>query len=145
MNLDHEYFMRLAFQEALAGYENDEVPIGAVVVSNNRIIGKGYNQTELLKDVTAHAELISITAAMQSLGAKYLQGCTLYVTLEPCTMCAGALYWAKISRVVFGASDPKYGSSKFGNLYHPKTEVIGGIMADDCADLIRDFFEKKRK
>jgi len=145
MMFDDQYFMQMAFKEALCAYEEDEVPIGAVIVANNRIIGKGHNQTEALDDVTAHAEIIAISSASQALGAKYLENCTLYVTLEPCVMCAGALFWVKISKVVFGAHDPKFGSSRFGNLYHPKTKIVGGIMADDCADLIRDFFQKKRK
>ncbi len=142
---DDSYFMQMAFREALKAYDSDEVPVGAVVVANNRIIGKGYNQTQTLKDVTAHAEIIAISSAVEALGAKYLEGCTMYVTLEPCTMCAGALFWAKIDRIVYGATDPKFGSSRFGNLYHPKTKLVGGILADDCADLIKDFFQKKRK
>ena len=141
---DDTYFMKAAFQEALKAYEADEIPIGAVIVANNRIIGKGHNQTQKLKDVTAHAEIIAISSATEALGAKYLEDCTLYVTLEPCVMCAGALFWTKIERVVFGAPDTKFGSSKFGNLYHPKTIAKGNVMADDCADLIKDFFQKKR-
>ena len=145
MILDDNYFMRQAIKEALNAYDQDEVPIGAVVVANNMILGRGHNQTQALRDVTAHAEMIAISAATEALGSKYLENCTLYVTLEPCAMCAGALFWSKISRVVFGASDPKFGSSKYGELYHPKTIVTGGVMADDCRDLIVDFFKTKRK
>jgi tRNA(adenine34) deaminase len=145
MMFDDTYFMQMAFREALKAYDCDEVPVGAVVIANNRIIGKGYNQTQTLRDVTAHAEIIAMSSAAEALGSKYLEGCTLYVTLEPCTMCAGALFWAKIERIVYGASDPKFGSSRFGNLYHPKTTVVGGVLADDSADLIKDFFQKKRK
>lgn len=141
---DDNFFMKLAFKEALKAYNIDEVPIGAVIVANNAVIGKGYNQTQMLNDVTAHAEIIAISAACQALGSKYLEQCTIYVTLEPCPMCAGALFWTKIDRVVFGATDPKAGSSRFGNLYHPKTVIKKGVMADDCADLLQDFFRKKR-
>ncbi|MDD2564458.1 MAG: nucleoside deaminase [Salinivirgaceae bacterium] len=143
--LDDNYFMRQAIKEALNAYDQNEVPIGAVVMANNMILGRGHNQTQALRDVTAHAEMIAISAATEALGSKYLENCTLYVTLEPCVMCAGALFWSKISRVVFGAFDPKFGSSKYGELYHPKTKIIGGVMADDCRDLIVDFFKTKRK
>jgi Cytosine/adenosine deaminases len=139
-----EYFMRQAYQEAVAAYETDEIPIGAVIVSNDKVIAKAHNQTELLKDVTAHAEMLSITAAANALGAKYLEGCTLYVTLEPCPMCAGALFHTHISKVVWAADDPKNGFSRFGNMLHPKTETVSGIMKDDCLKLLSTFFQKKR-
>lgn len=139
-----EYFMQLALKEAQKAYDLGEVPVGAIVVSNNKIIGKGHNLTEQLNDVTAHAEMQAITAAANYLGAKYLVDCTLYVTLEPCVMCGGALCWSQISKVVFGATDDKRGCSKLGNIYHPKTEVIGGILETDCAELIKSFFKNKR-
>lgn len=139
-----EYFMRKAIEVAKKGYELDEIPIGAVVVANNFIIAKGHNLTEQLNDVTAHAEMISITAAVDNLGGKYLKNCTLYVTLEPCVMCAGALYWSQITRIVFGANDNKRGSSRYGSLFHPSTEIIGGVLANECEELIKTFFEKKR-
>lgn len=139
-----DYFMQLALKEARKAYDLGEVPVGAIVVSNNKIIGKGHNLTEQLNDVTAHAEMQAITAAANYLGAKYLVDCTLYVTLEPCVMCGGALYWSQISKVVFGAADDKRGCSKFGNIYHPKTEVVGGTLETDCAELIKSFFKSKR-
>lgn len=139
-----DYFMQLALKEAQKAYDLGEVPVGAIVVSNNKIIGKGHNLTEQLNDVTAHAEMQAITAAANYLGAKYLVDCTLYVTLEPCVMCGGALYWSQISRVVFGATDDKRGCSKLGNIYHPKTETVGGILEADCAELIKSFFKSKR-
>ncbi len=141
---DDIYFMKMAFNEALKAYEADEVPIGAIVVANNMIIGKGYNQTQMLKDVTAHAEMIAISSAVENIGAKYLERCTMYVTLEPCVMCAGALFWTKIGRIVFGAKDTKFGSSKYGNLYHPKTVITEGVLSGECVGLIKDFFQKKR-
>ena len=139
-----EYFMQLALKEAQKAYDLGEVPVGAIVVSNNKIIGKGHNLTEQLNDVTAHAEMQAITAAANYLGAKYLVDCTLYVTLEPCVMCGGALYWSQISKVFFGATDDKRGCSKLGNIYHPKTETVGGILEADCAELIKSFFKSKR-
>lgn len=145
MIFDDEYFMRLALKEATYAYEEDEVPVGALVVSNNRVIGKGYNQTEKLKDVTAHAEMLAITAAANYLGSKFLEECTLYVTLEPCNMCAAALRWARIGRLVYGATDPKAGFSLIGqSLLHPKTEVTKGILEHDCSVLVTEFFRGKR-
>lgn len=124
----------------------DEVPIGAVVVCRGRIIGKGHNMTERLNDPTAHAEMIAITAATEAIGGKYLNDCTIYVTVEPCPMCAGALAWAQIGRVVYGASDPKRGFSMFSpSLMHPKTEVVSGVLAGECGDLVTEFFRNKRK
>lgn len=142
---DHEYFMKKALQEAQAAYERDEIPVGAVIVTNNRIIAKGHNLTETLTDVTAHAEMQAITAGASFLGGKYLKDCTLYVTLEPCQMCAGALYWSQISTIVYGASDDQRGYRKMGTTIHPKTKVIGGILQDECSSLMTDFFARKRK
>lgn len=140
-----EYFMKQAIAEANKAYESGEVPVGAVVVSNNKIISRGHNQTELLTDVTAHAEIIAITAAESYLNSKYLNGCTLYVTLEPCVMCAGALYWSQMSKVVFGAADDKKGFMKYGKeLLHPKTKLEYGILHDECSTIISDFFKDKR-
>lgn len=145
MIFDDTYFMRVALKEALNALDEDEVPVGAVVVCNNKIIGKGYNQTERLKDVTAHAEMIAITAAANYMGSKYLEGCTLYVTLEPCLMCASALKWAQISRIVYGASDVKAGYSLMpARVLHPKTEVAYGLMAEECSQLLKDFFKTRR-
>jgi len=141
----HEYFMKLALKEAVYAYEEDEVPVGALVICNNKIIGKGYNQTERLKDVTAHAEMIAITAASNYLGSKFLEECTLYVTLEPCLMCAAALKWARIGRLIYGAKDPKAGYSIVkGNVLHPKTEVVTGILENECGSLVTEFFTQKR-
>lgn len=140
-----EYFMKRAIQEAVTAFEKDEIPVGAVVVANNRIIARAHNLTETLTDVTAHAEMQAITAAANLLGAKYLNECTLYVTIEPCVMCAGALGWSQVGKLVYGASDDKRGFTKFAPAaLHPKTEVVSGIMADDCADLMTEFFRKKR-
>lgn len=139
-----EYFMNLALKEAQKAFEAGEIPVGAVVVSNNKVIGKGYNLTERLNDVTAHAEMQAITAAANYLGAKYLVDCALYVTLEPCVMCGGALYWSQISKVVFGASDEKRGCGKYDQIYHPKTELKAGILAEECAELMKTFFKNKR-
>lgn len=140
-----EKFMREAMKEAeMAAYE-DEVPIGAVVVCRGRIIGKGHNMTEKLHDATAHAEMIAITAATEAVGGKYLNDCTLYVTVEPCPMCAGALNWSQIGRIVYGAPDPKRGYSLFSpSLLHPKTEVTGRVLEQECGALVRDFFMAKR-
>lgn len=139
------YFMKQAFQEACKAFELGEVPVGAVVVSNNQIIARAHNLTEQLHDVTAHAEIQAITAAANFLGGKYLTGCTLYVTLEPCVMCGGALYWSQIDKVVFAARDEKRGASHLSeSIYHPKTLVTNGIMADECAQLMKDFFVKRR-
>jgi tRNA(adenine34) deaminase len=151
------YFMKLALAEAARAFEKGEVPVGALVVANDRIIARGHNLTEQLTDVTAHAEMQAITAAAHHLGGKYLHDCTLYVTLEPCLMCAGALYWSQISKVVYGASDPKRGGisvfpkkrddpSKIPSCQplHPKTQLIGGVMATEATQLLQDFFAKKR-
>jgi tRNA(adenine34) deaminase len=140
-----EHFMKEALKEANKAFEKDEVPVGVVVVSKQRVIARAHNLTEMLNDVTAHAEMQAITSAADYIGGKYLKGCTVYVTLEPCVMCAGALFWSQVDKVVFGASDEKRGFSKVANLLHPKTKVKGGVMADDCADLLKAFFQKKRK
>ena len=138
-------FMRLAIAEAKEAYRRDEVPIGAVVVSDGMVIGRGHNLTETLHDVTAHAEMQAITAAEQTIDSKYLAGCTLYVTVEPCVMCAGAMYWAKIARLVYGAPDEKYGYTMAAPCsLHPKTSVTSGVLADECAQLMKDFFKNKR-
>ncbi len=141
-----ERYIREALREAGYAASEDEVPIGAVIVCQGRIIGKGHNMTERLNDPTAHAEMIAITAATEALGGKYLNECTLYVTVEPCPMCAGALAWAQIGRVVYGAADPKRGFSLFSpSLMHPKTEVRGGVLAEECSSLVSEFFRSKRK
>jgi tRNA(adenine34) deaminase len=140
-----EYFMRQALQEAFKAVEADEVPVGAVVVANNQIIARAHNLTERLHDVTAHAEMQAITAAAEYLGGKYLSGCTLYVTVEPCVMCAGALYWSQLDKVVFGTRDEKRGAGRFQQqLYHPKTVVTNGVLEKECAELILKFFKNKR-
>lgn len=140
-----EYFMKKAFSEAIFAFEKDEVPVGAVVVSNQKIIARSHNLTETLNDVTAHAEMQAITAAANLLGGKYLNECTIYVTLEPCMMCAGALGWAQVGKIVFGAYDEKKGYSKFSaNVLHPETDVIGGIFEYECRELMQDFFKSKR-
>jgi tRNA(adenine34) deaminase len=140
-----EYFMKKAFSEALTAAEKGEIPVGAVVVSNKKIIARAHNLTETLTDVTAHAEMQAITAAANLLGGKYLNDCTLYVTLEPCAMCAGALSWAQIGKIVFGARDEKRGFRKYApKVLHPKTELIGGIMEDESSELLQDFFKQKR-
>ena len=137
--------MKQAFTEAQKAFEADEIPVGAVVVCQDRIIARAHNQTELLTDVTAHAEMLALTAAANSLGGKYLQECTLFVTLEPCVMCAGALAWAQLGRLVYGASDDKRGFMNYGKrLLHPKTKVEFGIMHEECSELMRKFFQKKR-
>lgn len=142
---DDTYFMKQALSEAKQAFDKDEVPIGAVVVCNDRIIARAHNLTETLNDVTAHAEMQAITAATNVLGGKYLDECTLYVTIEPCPMCAGALGWAQLQRVVYGAADPKKGYTKFSTkVLHPKTEVSYGILADECSELMKKFFESKR-
>ena len=139
-----EYFMRQAILEAKKGEALGEVPVGAVIVANKQVIARAHNLTEQLTDVTAHAEMQAITAAANFIGGKYLKGCTLYVTLEPCTMCGGALYWSQIDKVVFGARDDKRGASQHSGIYHPKTVVFGGVMANECESMILDFFRKKR-
>lgn len=143
--LDDAYFMRQALAEAQKAFDKNEVPIGAVVVAQNRIIARAHNLVETLNDVTAHAEMQAITAAANVLGGKYLTDCTVFVTIEPCPMCAGALGWSQISRVVYGASDEKRGFSKFStDVLHPKTAISSGILADECAALMKMFFEKRR-
>ncbi len=140
------WFMREALKEAQKAYEAGEVPVGAVVVCDNKIIGKGHNLTERLNDVTAHAEMQAITAAANYLGAKYLTECTLYVTLEPCTMCAGAIFWAQPSKLVYGASDTKRGFTKLdGQVTHPKTQIVYGVMEKECSELLKNFFITLRK
>ena len=142
---DDEYFMKRALAEAEQAFAEGEIPVGAVVVCRNQIISRAHNLTETLNDVTAHAEMQAITSAANMLGGKYLTGCTLYVTLEPCTMCAGALGWSQIDRIVYGASDEKRGFLKFApEALHPKTELLGGILQTDCALIIKRFFEQKR-
>ncbi len=144
--LDHEYYMKKALQEADMAFEEGEIPVGAVVVSEGQIIAKAHNQTERLNDITAHAEMLAITAAANNLGGKYLNNCTLYVTLEPCLMCAGALYWSQIGTLVFGASDLKRGFMRLSNqLLHPKTEVVYGILSEESEVLLKTFFAAKRK
>ena len=138
-------YMREALREAGYAAEEDEVPIGAVVVCRGRIIGKGHNMTERLGDPTAHAEMIAITAATEAMGGKYLNDCILYVTVEPCPMCAGALSWSQIGKVVYGAADPNRGFSLFSpSLMHPKTEVSGGVLAEECSSLVSEFFKGRR-
>ena len=138
-------YMRMALDEASRAYDEGEVPVGAVVVCGGRIIARAHNLTETLTDVTAHAEMQAITAAANHLGGKYLTGCTLYVTVEPCIMCAGALGWSQISRVVYGAADDKRGFRRYApQALHPKTEVVEGVLADECATLMRDFFADRR-
>jgi len=144
MNPD-EYFMKQALQEARQAANRDEVPVGAVIVCQGRIIARGHNLTETLNDVTAHAEMQAITAAAGFLGGKYLTDCTLYVTVEPCVMCAGALGWSQISRIVYGAGDEKRGYYRFApNALHPKTEVVKGILEEECSRLMKEFFKAKR-
>ncbi len=143
--LDDNYFMREALKEANKAAETGEIPIGAIVVCQNRIIARAHNQTELLHDVTAHAEIIALTAAAQYLGNKYLEDCTLYVTLEPCVMCAGALSWAQLDRLVYGAADDKRGFMRFGKaVLHPTTKVAYGVLHDECGEVVKDFFRKMR-
>ena len=140
-----EYFMKKALQEAQMAFEKGEIPVGAIIVIDNKVIARGHNLTEMLVDVTAHAEMQAITAAANFLGGKYLTGCTLYVTLEPCQMCAGALYWSQISKIVFGARDEQRGFITMGTKLHPKTTVVSGIMANEAADLMKRFFLERRK
>lgn len=140
----HESFMREALREAEKALKLDEVPVGAVVVCKNKIIARGHNLTQQLNDVTAHAEMQAITAAANALGGKYLSECSVYITLEPCVMCAGALFWAQPEKVIFGAADPKRGCSLHGNLFHPKTEIISGIMEEECGKVLKSFFRLKR-
>jgi tRNA(adenine34) deaminase len=140
-----EYFMKKALQEAEMAFEKGEIPVGAIIVIDNKVIARGHNLTEMLVDVTAHAEMQAITAAANFLGGKYLKDCTLYVTLEPCQMCAGALYWSQISKIVFGASDKHRGFVKMGTQLHPKTTVVSGIMAEEASELMKRFFVERRK
>ena len=144
-----ERFMHLALQQAREALAADEVPIGAVVVAGERVLGRGHNLTESLRDVTAHAEMQAITAAEQTLGGKYLSVCTLYVTVEPCLMCAGAIAWSQISRIVVGAADPKRGYSTFiapgSHPFHPKATITTGVLAEECGALMKDFFASKRR
>lgn len=139
------YFMKKALAEAEVALEKDEIPVGAVIVIGDRVIARSHNLTELLNDVTAHAEMQSITAAANFLGGKYLKGCTLYVTLEPCQMCAGALYWSQIDKVIFGAEDLHRGYRTMGGKLHPKTVVEHGLLAEESSQMLRDFFAKKRR
>ncbi|MFC2136942.1 nucleoside deaminase [Bacteroidota bacterium] len=140
-----EYFMKQAILEAKKGFENDEVPIGAVIVSNNQIIARAHNSVESLNDATAHAEILAITSASNFIGSKYLNDCSLYVTIEPCPMCAGAISWSQIGKVVIGAYDPKKGYSKFNSdIIDSRTEIISGILDGECSDLIKQFFKLKR-
>lgn len=141
-----ERFMHEALKEAGYAADGDEVPVGAVIVCRGRIIGRGHNMTETLHDPTAHAEMIAITAATEAMGGKYLNDCTLYVTVEPCPMCAGALTWSQIGRVVYGALDPKRGFSLYSpSLMHPKTEITAGVLAEECGEIVSEFFRNKRK
>lgn len=137
--------MKKALQEAEMAFEKGEIPVGAVVVVEDRIIARSHNLTELLQDVTAHAEMQAITSAAHFLGGKYLKNCSLYVTLEPCQMCAGALYWSQLSKVVYGASDEQRGFVKMGTQLHPKTQVVSGVMAEEAAELMKRFFAQRRK
>jgi tRNA(adenine34) deaminase len=141
------HFMKMALLEAQKAFDLEEVPVGAIVVLQNKVIAKAHNQVELLNDSTAHAEIMAITTAFQHLGSKYLPDATLYVTLEPCFMCSGALYWSKIGRIVFGAYDEKHGYRGIAgekNPFHPKTEITGGIMEEECAELMKSFFKMRR-
>ena len=141
---DDNYFMKKALQEAEAAFDKGEIPVGAIVVINDRIIARAHNLTELLNDVTAHAEMQAITAAANFLGGKYLTNCTLYVTLEPCQMCAGALYWSQISKIVYGARDKERGCIHLNTMLHPKTEMVGGVLADEASSLLKRFFIQRR-
>lgn len=141
-----EFFMKEALKEAHKAFDADEVPVGAVIVCNNTIVSRAYNQTELLNDVTAHAEIIAITSAQEYLQSKFLNNCSLYVTLEPCVMCAGASYWSRFKKVVYGASDENRGYNKLKEqILHPKTEVITGILENECSNILTKFFQNKRK
>ena len=137
--------MKKALVEAEAAFESGEIPVGAIIVVDNKVIARSHNLTELLNDVTAHAEMQAITSAANFLGGKYLKDCTLYVTLEPCQMCAGALYWSQISKIVYGATDESRGFVKMGTQLHPKTKVVKGVLENECAVLMKRFFQSKRK
>ena len=141
---DDAYFMRKALQEAQIAFDKGEVPVGAVIVLHNKIIARAHNLTEILNDVTAHAEMQAFTAAADFLGGKYLKECILYVTLEPCQMCAGASAWAQISKIVYGASDPQRGFVKLGTHLHPKTKVVSGVLEQECSQIVKQFFIQKR-
>ena len=146
MTTTHEKYMQIALAEAKEALLHDEIPVGCIIVCNDQIVGRGHNLTETLSDVTAHAEIQAVTAAAQTLGGKYLTDCTLYVTLEPCVMCAGAIGWAQISRVVYGALDSKRGFTQIApNALHPKCTVIQGVLEEECSQLMKDFFKNKRK
>ena len=138
------YFMKKALQEAEIAFEKGEIPVGAIIVVANKVIARTHNLTELLNDVTAHAEMQAITSAANYLGGKYLKDCTLYVTLEPCQMCAGALYWSQITKIVYGASDENRGFKKMGTQLHPKTQIVSGVLENECAELMRNFFKTRR-
>lgn len=140
----HEHFMKLALQQAKQAFDNGEIPVGAVIVHNNTVVAKAHNMTEKLNDFTAHAEMLAFTSASEYFGSKYLNECTLYVTLEPCVMCAGASFWTRIGKVIYGASDDKRGYKQHQSLLHPKTEVIDGVMANESKELLHAFFSKKR-
>ncbi|MBO7502176.1 MAG: nucleoside deaminase [Paludibacteraceae bacterium] len=143
---DDEKYMSLAFSEAQKALDANEIPVGCVIVCNGQIVGRGHNLTETLSDVTAHAEIQAITAASQTLGGKYLTDCTLYVTMEPCVMCAGAIGWAQVARLVFAAEDPKRGYQTFApHALHPKCQVASGIMADECRQIVQSFFQQRRQ
>lgn len=141
---DDVYFMKKALQEAQMAFDKGEVPVGAIVVLNNKIIARAHNLTETLNDVTAHAEMQAFTAAADFLGGKYLKGCTLYVTLEPCQMCAGASAWTQIDKIVYGASDPQRGFVNLGTQLHPKTKVVSGVLEEECSQIVKKFFIQKR-
>lgn len=145
LKLDDAFYMKKALQEAEEAFERGEVPVGAIIVVQDRIIARTHNLTELLHDVTAHAEMQAITSAANFLGGKYLNQCTLYVTLEPCQMCAGALYWSQIKKIVYGASDADRGFIAMGTTLHPKTEVVDGVLAEESSELLKRFFNKRRK
>jgi tRNA(adenine34) deaminase len=148
IEMGEEHFMKLALREAENAFSEGEVPVGAIVVINNRVISRGYNMVEKLKDPTAHAEMIALTSAFNSLGSKYLQDATLYVTVEPCLMCAGALHWSKIGKIVWGAEDVKNGHQLYTenrNPFHPKTQILSGLLAEEAASLMKAFFQEKRK
>lgn len=145
LEYDDEYFMRIALEEARLAFDEGEVPVGGVIVCGDKVIARGHNLVMRLNDPTAHVEMQLITCATDYIGSRYLSDCTLYVTLEPCVMCAGALFWSQIGRVVFGADDPKRGAARMNQrIYHPKTVVNGGVMVDECADILKGFFNEKR-
>ncbi|MEE0982937.1 MAG: nucleoside deaminase [Bacteroidales bacterium] len=145
LEYDDEYFMRIALEEARLAFDEGEVPVGGVIVCGDKVIARGHNLVMRLNDPTAHVEMQLITCATDYLGSRYLQDCTLYVTLEPCVMCAGALFWSQIGRIVFGADDPKRGAARMNQrIYHPKTVVDGGVMRDECAEVLKSFFNEKR-